>query len=240
MPPQAERFLKTDVKRKGAMKEKYFLSERHSFPIFTSCLLLGALLLPTRTALAQSPLDGIPLGQLAAAAGIMDNCALIAKKIAAITVPPGHDATVRSQHHNEGVGKAHDQHREKSAGRNVENKAIDSKHLKDVDPVNAEFQNIMRDGRRELRACGERYQEAKKATNAITASMSQAMQKLPSDYIKKMPPNSPEAQKMNKLMSEMAAYTKSGQDLQAAISSLSKDHQRYVSRVINKYFLNRE
>jgi len=55
-----------------------------------------------------------------------------------------------------------------------------------------------------------------------------------------MPPNSPEAQKMNKLMSEMAAYTKSGQDLQAAISSLSKDHQRYVSRTINKYFLNRE
>ena len=236
-------FLKTDVKYEVNMKEKYFLSERRSFPIVTSCLLLGALLLPTGTALAQSPIDGIQPGQLAAASGIMDNCALIAKKISAITVPPGHDEAARNQHHNEELAKAHDEHHEnleKSQGMKSKKNAMDTKHTKPVDPVAAEFQKSMRAARRELQACGEKYQEAKKGTTAVTASMSQAMQKLPADYIKKLPPNSPEAQKMNKLMSEMAAYSKSGQDLQVAISSIGKDHQRYVSRVINKYFLDRE
>ena len=242
-PHKPRDFLKTDVKYEVNMKVKYFLSESRSFPIFTSSLLLGALLLPTGTALAETPIDGIQPGQLAAASGIMDNCALIAKKISAIKIPPGHDEAARNEHYNQEIKKAHDEHHEnleKSQGMKSKKDDIDPKHLKPVDPVNAEFQKSMRAARSELQACGEKYQEAKKGTTAVTASISQAMQKLPADYIKKLSPDSPEAQKMNKLMSEMAAYTKSGQDLQVAISSIEKDHQRYVSRVVNKYFLNRE
>ena len=178
------------------------------------------------------------------------DCTATTKIIVGIKIPPGHDQAMKDLHHNDGIEKAHSEHpvlsqkmddRAPDQGKRREARRVDPDHLKKIPPEMHQFFQQMSIARRELQRCGEAYVVAKKSAEAYIAALNEAGKTTSPDAMKKMAPNSPEAMNSRKIGEQMEAYTASTRDLHAAIVSLSSgDHQRYVSRVINKYFLERE
>lgn len=210
-----------------------------------------AVLFSSQTTLAQVPpalVSGVT--KLTEAIKINADCTGITKTIVGIKIPPGHDQAMKDTHHNEGIEKAHNEHpvlskksddHPQDQGRKRETRRIDPEHLKKIPPEMHEFFQQMSIARRELQRCGEAYVAAKKSAEAYIASLNEAGKSTSPDAMKKMAPNSPEAINSKKIGEQMEAYTASTRELHAAIVSLSSgDHQKYVSRLINKYFLERE
>lgn len=167
------------------------------------------------------------------AAKIMNNCAAIAKQIAAIPAPPGQDmvATARSYH------ELHSATAEKAGG--AENseaaKAARKKWREDFEksltPEQLAFRKDVSAGREALRDCGREYAKVDASSHALAKTVAGALaaQKTPSDEGKKTG-------------AALMAYMSASQNLVKEIAALSKDieTQRYVARVISRYFLGTE
>src|SRR6185436_13027703 len=100
---------------------------------------------------------------LSEAAKIMDNCAAIAKKIAAIPLPKGHNVAMAAEHYNQVMQEA-----TKSASKDGKDAKSDAAkaarakareaYMKSIPPEHQAFMTSVRAGRDELRKCGEQYE----------------------------------------------------------------------------------
>jgi len=196
-----------------------------------------ALVLPL-AALCASPVamaaDTSAIKPLSEATRIMDNCAVIAKRISSLPVPKDHDAARAAEHYNEVMKEA-----SKAAGgdpKSAQAKAGREKardqYMKSIPPEAQAFMTKIRAERDELRKCGEQYAKVNASSHALAKKTSDSF----ADESKKPTEDD------KKVGAAVVAYLASSEKLTTEIAALSKDlvHQRYVHGVIAKYFLGQD
>lgn len=166
---------------------------------------------------------------------VMTNCAAIAKKIAGIPAPSGQNAAAAA---------AAEQYYEmlKSATQNAggsanseQGKAARAKareeYEKGLKPEQRAFLTQVQAGRDELRKCGQEYQKVNASSEAIVKKLSNSI------GAKTTP-----TEEDKKTGAAVMAYMGAQENLVTEIAALSKDieTQRYVSRVISRFFLGTE
>lgn len=163
------------------------------------------------------------INPLAEATKIMDRCAAIAARISSMPVPPGHEEARAAEHFNETVAKA-------------QPTAVAAKapapEMKKVPPEHQNFMVKIRAEREQLEKCGQEYVKVNKPGDTLMQKTGEALEK---EQTKSA------SEDHKKLGAAMMAYAKSEENLAAAITKLSKDkiHERYLGRVVDKYFLGR-
>jgi len=167
------------------------------------------------------------INPLAEATKIMDRCAGIANRISSMKVPPGAAEARLAELHNEGVAKM-----QATAAPGVKSKEA-APEVKRIAPEHQAFMSGIRAERGQLEKCGQEYARVNKPAEALMKRTGEAFEKNPT--------KSP-SEDDKKVGAAMMAYSKASENLATSITALSKDsvHQRYVGRVVNKYFLGRE
>lgn len=165
------------------------------------------------------------VNQLGEATKVMDRCTGIAKRISAMPVPPGHEQARAAEHFNASIAKAP----AAAAGA----PAAPAPVKMAIAPEQQAFMNNIRAARNDLQKCGEDYVRVHKPASALENREGEALEK----KVAKAP-----SEDDKKVAAAITAYNTASENLTTAITALSKDsvHDRYVGRVVNKYFLERD
>jgi hypothetical protein len=167
------------------------------------------------------------VNQLGEATKVIDRCTGIAKRISAMPVPPGHEQARAAEHFNESITKA-------PAPTGAAGAPPAPAPVKmAIAPEHQAFMNNIRAARNELQKCGEDFVRVHKPADALEKREGEALEKKAATA---------PTEDDKKIAAAITAYNTASENLTTAITALSKDsiHERYVGRVVNKYFLERE
>lgn len=157
---------------------------------------------------------------------IMDRCAAIAARISSTPVPQGHGEARAAELFNQSVAKA------QPVAAAAPGKAPPPPEMKKIAPEQTAFMTKIRAERDQLEACGKEYVKVNKPADALLAKTGEALEKEQAKTA---------TEDHKKLGAAMMAYSKSEENLAAAITALSKDkvHEAYLGRVVDMYFLRK-
>ena len=167
------------------------------------------------------------VNQLGEATKVMDRCTGIAKRISAMPVPPGHEQARAAEHYNDTIAKAP----APSPAAGSPPAPVAAKMA--IPPEHQAFMNSIRAARSELQKCGEDFVRVHKPAAELQNRAGEALEKKTA----KAP-----TEDDKKIAAAIVAYNTASENLTTAITALSKDkiHERYLGRVVNKYFLERD